>query len=141
MMAPTRKLFTIEEANALIPFLQRGLDALRKQVRDIIRLKRQLEVLNLICDSQVNQQNLDFQEMVLGVVVDLSYENDVVASQPVDERIKGYPPPLAQVNDLAFPEMALCAFNGGGGRVEQLCLCAGRQTPPRNNRHEEYTNF
>jgi hypothetical protein len=64
MMAPTRRLFTIEEANALIPFLQKALDTLRGQVRDIIRLKRQLEVLNLICDSKVNQQNLDFQEYV-----------------------------------------------------------------------------
>jgi hypothetical protein len=62
MMAPTRKLFTIEEANALIPFLQKTLDALQRQVRDIIRLKRQLEVLNLICDGHVSRENVDFQE-------------------------------------------------------------------------------
>jgi hypothetical protein len=63
-MAPTRKLFTVTEANALIPFLQKALDTLRRQVGDIVRLKRQLEVLSLICDSQVNQRNLDFQEYV-----------------------------------------------------------------------------
>lgn len=64
MMAPTRKLFTIEEANSLVPFLQETLDTLQKQVRDVVRLKRQIEVLNLICDSRVSQQNLDFQEYV-----------------------------------------------------------------------------
>lgn len=64
MMAPTRKLFTIDEANAHIPFLQRALDTLQKQVRDVVRLKRQLEVLNLICDSRVSHQNQDFQEYV-----------------------------------------------------------------------------
>jgi len=64
MMAPTRKLFTIDEANSLVPFLQETLDTLQKQVRDVVRLKRQIEVLNLICDSRVSQQNLDFQEYV-----------------------------------------------------------------------------
>lgn len=64
MMAPTRKLFTIDEANSLVPFLQKALDTLQKQVRDVVRLKRQIEVLNLICDSRVNHQNLDFQEYV-----------------------------------------------------------------------------
>jgi hypothetical protein len=64
MMAPTRKLFTVEEANSLVPFLQETLDTLQKQVRDVVRLKRQIEVLNLICDSPVSQQNLDFQEYV-----------------------------------------------------------------------------
>ncbi len=62
MMAPTRRIFTIDEANALIPYLQKTLDALQRQVRDIIRLKRQLEVLNVICGSQVSHQNVDFQE-------------------------------------------------------------------------------
>lgn len=64
MMAPTRKLFTIDEANALIPFLQKVLDTLRSQVGEVVRLRRQLEVLNLICDSQVSQGNQDFQEFV-----------------------------------------------------------------------------
>lgn len=64
MMAPTRKLFTIDEANSLVPFLQETLDTLQKQVREVVRLKRQIEVLNLICDSRVSQQNLDFQEYV-----------------------------------------------------------------------------
>jgi len=62
MTAPTRKLFTIEEANSLIPMLQKTLDSLQRQVRDIIRLKRQLEVLNLICDGQLSRENVDFQE-------------------------------------------------------------------------------
>lgn len=62
MTAPTRKLFTVEEANALIPLLQKTLDSLQRQVRDIIRLKRQLEVLNLICDGQLSRENVDFQE-------------------------------------------------------------------------------
>jgi hypothetical protein len=65
MMAPTRKLFTIDEANSLVPFLQRSLDTLQKQVRDVVRLKRQIEVLNLICDGRaISQQNLDYQEYV-----------------------------------------------------------------------------
>jgi hypothetical protein len=63
-MAPTRKLYTIDEANALIPFLQKVLDTLRTQVGEVVHLKRQLEVLNLICDSQVSQRNQDFQEYV-----------------------------------------------------------------------------
>jgi hypothetical protein len=64
MMAPTRKVFTIDEANSLVPFLQDALEKLQKQVRDVVRFKRQIEVLNLICDSRVSQQNLDFQEYV-----------------------------------------------------------------------------
>lgn len=62
MMAPTRKLFTIEEANSVVPFLQRALDTLQRQVREVVRLKRQIEVLNLICDSSVSQKNSDLQE-------------------------------------------------------------------------------
>lgn len=62
MMAPTRKMFTIDEANSQVPFLQRALETLQKQVRDVVRLKRQIEVLNLICDAPVNHQNMDFQE-------------------------------------------------------------------------------
>ncbi len=61
-MATTRKLFTVEEANALVPYLQKTIDTLQHQVRDVVRLKRQIEVLKLICDSPVSQHNVDFQE-------------------------------------------------------------------------------
>jgi hypothetical protein len=61
-MAPVRKTFTRDEANSLIPYLQRTVDTLQQQIKDVVRLKRQLEILNLICDSPVSPQNLDFQE-------------------------------------------------------------------------------
>ena len=43
MDTPTCKLYTIEEANAQIPFLQNSLERLQKRVREIVRLKRRLE--------------------------------------------------------------------------------------------------
>jgi hypothetical protein len=61
-MAPARKTFTRDEANALIPYLQQTVDTLQQQIKEVVRLKRQLEILNLICDSPVSPQNLDFQE-------------------------------------------------------------------------------
>ncbi len=63
-MAPPRKVFTRDEANELIPYLQRTIDLLQQQIKDVVRLKRQIEILNLVCDGRVSPQNLDFQEYV-----------------------------------------------------------------------------
>ncbi|MGD8395253.1 MAG: DUF2203 domain-containing protein [Candidatus Eiseniibacteriota bacterium] len=62
MDVPACKLFTIEEANLVIPFLERSLDVLQVRVKEIVRLKRQLEVLNLICGSELSHDNPDFRD-------------------------------------------------------------------------------
>ena len=62
MDTPTCKLYTIEEANAQIPFLQNSLERLQKRVREIVRLKRRLEVLGLICNGKLSDGNPDFVE-------------------------------------------------------------------------------
>ncbi len=63
MESPTPKLFTIAEANAAIPFLQKSLLTLQRRVRDIVQLKRQLEVLTLICGGQLAADNPDAVEL------------------------------------------------------------------------------
>ena len=62
MDTPTCKLYTVEEANALVPLLQEHLDTLQKRVKDIVRLKRQLEVLSLICGAKLSHDTPDFVE-------------------------------------------------------------------------------
>jgi len=62
MDTPTCKLYTVEEANATIPFLQGALETLQKRVKEIVRLKRQLEVLALICGAKLSHENQDFVE-------------------------------------------------------------------------------
>jgi hypothetical protein len=62
MDVPACKLFSIDEANSLIPYLEESLDTLQVRVKEIVRLKRQLEVLNLICDNELTHDNPDFQE-------------------------------------------------------------------------------
>jgi hypothetical protein len=62
MDVPTCKLFSIDEANALIPYLENALDNLQQRVREIVCLKRQLEVLQLVCSADLTHDNPDFQE-------------------------------------------------------------------------------
>jgi len=62
MDAPACKLFTLEEANALIPYLEESIESLQARVKEIVRLKRELEVLNLICGSDLAHDNPDFKE-------------------------------------------------------------------------------
>jgi len=62
MDVPACKLFTIEEANALIPYLEESLESLQLRVKEIVRLKRQLEVLNLICNKDLAPENPDHDE-------------------------------------------------------------------------------
>lgn len=62
MDVPACKLFTIDEANTLIPYLEETLDTLQVHVKEVVRLKRQLEVLNLICAGDLSHDNADFKE-------------------------------------------------------------------------------
>lgn len=56
------KIFTVEEANRLIPYLEASLETLSSMAREIAGLQRELEVLAAIAGTGVSRENPDVQE-------------------------------------------------------------------------------
>jgi len=50
-----RKVFTVDEANSLIPLLERVFDAIQEKKEAVRRIGRQLEVLDLLWGSEVTR--------------------------------------------------------------------------------------
>jgi len=53
------KIFSVDEANALIPFLEQALDSLSAIGREIMSLKGEIQVLSAIEDSGATSKNAD----------------------------------------------------------------------------------
>ena len=57
------KLFSIEEANRLLPHLEQSLDTLAAMSRDLAALRRDIEVLTAIAGSGASARNPDLREL------------------------------------------------------------------------------
>lgn len=57
------KIFSIEEANELIPYLEETLAALSSLGQEVTGLRREIEVLNAIADSGVTAGNPDVRAL------------------------------------------------------------------------------
>jgi hypothetical protein len=57
------KIFSVEEANALIPYLERALDQLGSSARDIGALQSEIQVLLAIESSGATGRNHDVREL------------------------------------------------------------------------------
>jgi hypothetical protein len=57
------KIFSVEEANALIPYLDRALDSLAARTREIAALKGELDVLSAIESSGATSKNSDIRSL------------------------------------------------------------------------------
>ena len=57
------RIFTVEEANRLIPYLETSLETLSGMAREIGGLQRELEVLGAIAGTGVTRENPDVQEL------------------------------------------------------------------------------
>jgi len=57
------KIFTVDEANRLIPYLERSLETLTALAREIGGLQRDLEILAAIAASGVTRANPDVREL------------------------------------------------------------------------------
>jgi len=57
------RIFSVEEANDLIPYLEQALGALTAQARDIGALQREIQVLNAIESSGATSKNLDVRQL------------------------------------------------------------------------------
>lgn len=59
------KLFTVGEANALLPFLETSLAQLAARRAEINGLRRDIDILDLIIDSAQSTGNADAEELTL----------------------------------------------------------------------------
>jgi hypothetical protein len=57
------RIFSVEEANRLIPYLEQALGALAASARDIAALQREVQVLGAIESTGATSQNHDVQEL------------------------------------------------------------------------------
>ena len=57
------KIFSVEEANRLIPYLEQSLETLSRTAREIGGLQRELEVLAAIAATGVTKENPDLREL------------------------------------------------------------------------------
>lgn len=57
------KIFSIEEANRLIPYLEEGLARLAALGQEVTGLRREIEVLNAIADSGATTGNVDVRSL------------------------------------------------------------------------------
>ena len=57
------KIFSVEEANRLIPYLEQALEALSKSAREIAALRSEALVLNAIESSGATSGNLDVKDL------------------------------------------------------------------------------
>src|SRR5262245_44261042 len=57
------KIFSVEEANRLIPYLEETLDRLTALSREVMQLKRELEVLSVIESSGASGRNPDVRNL------------------------------------------------------------------------------
>ena len=57
------KIFSVDEANRLIPYLERSLETLSRLAREIGGLQRELEVLVAIAGTGVTKENPDLHEL------------------------------------------------------------------------------
>lgn len=57
------KIFSLEEANRLIPYLEETLASLSALGQEVTRLRREIEVLNAIADSGVTSGNPDVRAL------------------------------------------------------------------------------
>jgi hypothetical protein len=55
------KIFSVEEANRLLPFLEEAIDALAGLAREAIALRRDLDVLKAIAGSGASESNPDIR--------------------------------------------------------------------------------
>ena len=53
------RIFSVEEANQLLPYLDQALEGLSGLGREVTRLKREIEVLRAIADSGASEANPD----------------------------------------------------------------------------------
>lgn len=57
------KIFSVDEANRLIPYLEPALESLRELNAEIVRLKREIEVLDAIERSGATGRSADVREL------------------------------------------------------------------------------
>lgn len=57
------KIFSVEEANSLIPYLERTLDSLIARGREVTRLRMEIEVLSAIKDAGATEKNSDVRAL------------------------------------------------------------------------------
>jgi len=57
------KIFSVEEANRLIPYLEQALDALARSAREIAALQSEVSVLAAIESSGATSKNLDVRDL------------------------------------------------------------------------------
>jgi hypothetical protein len=57
------KIFSVEEANRLIPYLEEALESLASMSREIVSLRREVEVLVAIESSGASVQNTDVRDL------------------------------------------------------------------------------
>ena len=57
------RIFSVEEANRLIPYLEQALGALATSARDIAALQREVQVLGAIESTGATSKNHDVQEL------------------------------------------------------------------------------
>ena len=57
------RIFSIEEANRLLPVLETALESLSKTARDATMLRRELEVLGAIAESGASEESPDVQAL------------------------------------------------------------------------------
>jgi len=57
------KLFSIEEANGLLPYLEQSLATLADLSRDLMALRREIEVLSAIAGSGASAGSVDVREL------------------------------------------------------------------------------
>lgn len=57
------RIFSVEEANQLLPYLDRALERLTALGRDLTALKREIEVLGAIADSGATAPNPDLRSL------------------------------------------------------------------------------
>ena len=57
------KIFSVDEANRLIPFLEESLRSLSAMSREIVSLRRELDVLGAIEGSGATSRNADLREL------------------------------------------------------------------------------
>ena len=57
------RIFSVEEANGLIPYLEQTLTSLTEQARELGALQREIQVLNAIESSGATSRNHDIREL------------------------------------------------------------------------------
>ena len=107
------RIFSVDEANRLIPYLEESLDRLATMGRDVTVLKREIDVLRAIAGSGVSEANADLRA--------LKEKEDTYTSMVERFRIA-----LAEVSKqgciIRDLELGLVDFYSMG-RDQIVCLC------------------